>query len=107
MCFPVAFCCRLMCSPFRRCWQGCCRSVLFWRIFPWVFAYALGIFCHLQTLFVTMGIFAEYEDPNAMALVWLEAIALSLAIGWLLQDPIIIVVRNNLSITKKIIRNKK
>jgi hypothetical protein len=72
-----------------------------------VLAYSLAAFCHLQTLFVTMRVFAEFEDPIAMGVVWLQAIGISLAIGWLLQDPVIIFVRNNLSCTKAIIRSKK
>lgn len=54
-----------------------------------------------------MRVFAEFEDPIAMGVVWLQAIGISLAIGWLLQDPVIIFVRNNLSCTKAIIRSKK
>ena len=54
-----------------------------------------------------MRIFSEFENPAEMGAVWLQAIGVSLFIGWFIQDPIIIVVRNNLSFTKKIIRSKK
>ena len=94
-------------GPLRRCWSAMCKSVLFWRIFPWALCIFLGVFCHLQTLFVTMRIFAEFEDPNAMGLLWIQAILTSMAIGWFFQDPIIIVVRNNMNCTKTIIRSKK
>ena len=94
-------------GPMRRCWSGMCKSVLFWRTFPWVFTFTLSAFCHVQTLFVTMRIFAEFEDPNAMGRVWLQTIGVSLIVGWTLQDPLIIIVRNNLTCTKTIIRSKK
>ena len=94
-------------GPMRRCWSGMCKSVLFWRTFPWVFTFTLSAFCHVQTLFVTMRIFAEFEDPNAMGRVWLQTIGVSLIVVWTLQDPLIIIVRNNLTCTKTIIRSKK
>jgi len=98
---------KVRCASACRCYRAFCQSVCFWRTFPWVLAYSLAAFCHLQTLFVTMRVFAEFEDPIAMGVVWLQAIGISLAIGWLLQDPVIIFVRNNLSCTKAIIRSKK
>lgn len=94
-------------GPVVKCYLDTCRSVLFWRIFPWAFSYLIAFLCHAQTLFVTMRIFAEFEDPNAVGLVWLQAIGISLVIGWFLQDPIIILVRNNMNCTKTIIRSKK
>ena len=94
-------------GPLRRCWGAICGSVLFWRLFPWTFCFALSGFCHLQTLFVTMRIFAEFEDPVAIGLTWVQSLGISMGIGWFLQDPVIIIVRNNLSFTKTIIRSKK
>mgnify|MGYP006095892241 CR=1 FL=1 len=94
-------------GPVFRCWSAMCKSQLFWRIFPWAFSFSIAIFCHLQTLFVTMRIFAEFEDPNAIGLVWLQSLGTSLVIGWCFQDPIIIVIRNNMNCTKTIIRSKK
>ena len=94
-------------GPLRRCCSELCGSVLFWRTFPWAMAYTLATFCHVQTLFVTMRIFAEFEDPIAMGWVWIQAIGVSMGVGWFVQDPIIIMVRNNLNCTKAIIRSKK
>ena len=94
-------------GPVRRGCSKLCGSVRFWRIFPWALAYSLAAFCHIQTLFVTMRIFAEFEDPVAMGMVWIQAIGMSMVVGWFVQDPIIILVRNNLSCTKAIIRSKK
>lgn len=37
----------------------------------------------------------------------MQAIFLSFAIGWLIQDPTIIIIRNSLKSTKSIIRTKK
>ena len=84
-----------------------CRSVLFWRIFPWCFVAILVTICHLQVLFVATRIFSEYPNPVEIGNVWVQAIFLSFAIGWFIQDPIVIGVRNNLKSTKKIIRSRK
>ena len=54
-----------------------------------------------------MRIFAQYPNAVEVGFTWLQAIGISLATGWLLQDPVIILVRNNLSCTKTIIRSKK
>jgi hypothetical protein len=89
------------------CWKQMCASVLFWRLFPWMFAYSIAAVCHLQTLFVATRIFAEFEDPVAVATVWLQSIVVSLFIGWLVADPTVIITRNNLKFTKTIIRSKK
>ena len=90
-----------------RCWSAMCRSVLFWRIFPWCFVAILVTICHLQVLFVATRIFSEYPNPVEIGNVWVQAIFLSFAIGWFIQDPIVIGVRNNLKSTKKIIRSRK
>ena len=94
-------------APIRSYYQIICNSFLFWRFFPWVLTYSLISFCHLQVLFVTLRIFSEFEDPTAIGVAWLEALGTSLVIGWFIQDPIVIIVRNNMKFTKKIIRSKK
>ena len=94
-------------GPIRTCYSGMCKSVFFWRSFPWAFTLVLVVICHFQTLFVTMRIFAQYPNAIEVGFTWLQAIGISLATGWFVQDPVIIIVRNNLSCTKTIIRSKK
>ena len=89
------------------CARGRCASVTFWTYFPWVVSHTIAFLCHAQTLFVATSIFAQFEDPIAVGLTWLQAIGISLVVGWFVQDPLVIVVRNNLSCTKAIIRSKK
>jgi hypothetical protein len=88
-------------------YSAMCRSVLFWRIFPWTFTAVIVTVCHVQTLFVATRIFAMAEDPVAVGQVWVTSILIAFTIGWLVQDPIVILVRNHLSCTKTIIRSKK
>ena len=54
-----------------------------------------------------MRIFSEFEDPIEAGVTWIWALSLSLLTGWLVQDPLVIIIRNNLSCTKTIIRSKK
>ena len=98
---------KTMPGPVKRCYSALCKSVIFWRAFPWTFCLLLIVVCHFQTLFVTMRIFAQFPNANDIGLTWLQAILISLATGWFLQDPLVIITRNNMSCTKKIIRNKK
>ena len=83
-----------------------CKSVLFWRVFPWSFTFSLIVMCHLNMFFVTMRVFAEFENAVFVGLTWLQSVFISLAIGWFLQDPVVVIVRNNIKCTKKRIRSK-
>ena len=94
-------------GPVRRCYSAVCNSFIFWQFFPWMLTYTVVTFAHLQVLFVTMRIFSEFEDPMRVGTVWIQALGISLLTGWLVQDPVVIIIRNNLKMTKTIIRSKK
>ena len=98
---------RLARAALCRACSAMCRSVVFWRIFPWTCALALIVLCHIQVLFVATRIFSEYPNPAEIGAVWVQAIFLSFAIGWFIQDPIVITIRNNLNVTRTIIRSHK
>ena len=38
---------------------------------------------------------------------WIQSVCLSLAWAWAVQDPLVILVRNNLKCTKNIVRSKR
>ena len=38
---------------------------------------------------------------------WFQSLAISFAIGWLVFDPIVIIVRSNIKFTKKIMKTRR
>jgi len=69
---------------------------VFWMIFPWCVAAGALVATQLYTL----TILSEYLDPQQLTLEWLYAAAWSVVQGWLV-DPLIILMRNNLTIFAK------
>ena len=47
------------------------------------------------------------DRSNTLVIAWFETLALSFGISWFVQDIIVIVVRNNLKMTKTSIRDVK
>merc|ERR1712217_803236 len=60
--------------------------------------------CNLFTLNIALQKYANSAD---LLLGWIHSFALSLAIGWLILDPTVIIVRNNVNFTKKILKTWK
>jgi len=88
----------------RSCYDSMCASVLFWRIWPWAVSYG-GLACVMVlTLIYQMKFFAFNNDLFRM---WLEGVATSLGLSWFVSLPTIIIFRNNVKFTKKIMKTKR
>lgn len=130
----------------RGCWKNMCASILFWRIFPWVFsifcsrlpgyepydtsprcpaqhvhhdsAHCLNVasisdgsdpcaavlVCNFFVLYYLLDMFANYPDAIGK---WAGTLGLAFAQSWLVQDVLVILIRNNLNCTKTIVRSWK
>lgn len=96
---------------------GCCgglgwwlriwrHSKPFWRVFPWCVSVPMVVLCAGGTFYVAQGLFMD-DPSNTMVLAWVETVSYSLGIGWLVQDVLVIIIRNNLKISKTRIRSAK
>ena len=81
-----------------------CDSVLFWRIYPWVFALAIYFFANFFTLVFCVKYIA-FDDAMFTTFLWTYGAAL--AAGFLLFDVITIIVRNNVGWMRKILATKR
>jgi hypothetical protein len=107
-------CCCCCCPPgVVRCWRwwggiwsgkGGDASVRFWGVFPWVISVSMLMLFSFFSLYTAMSVF---RDDTIYVVMWCEALGFSLMQGWLVQDVIVIVVRNNLACTKKRIRSHR
>jgi len=90
-----------------------CKSKGFWNILPWVVALTLLFSSSFYTVWVLLVIFDtselpdSIETPSELMWQWLYSVVTSLAQGWFVFDPTVIVVRNNLSCTKTRIRTAR
>ena len=109
-CYCCSVClrrCRCWCwmPPCLRWWlQVWASSVLFWRIFPWALTVSALACCSLYTVYSAQSIF---KDDTVYIWAYFEALAISLAQGWFVQDVFVIAVRNNIKFTKKRIRTHR
>jgi len=87
-----------------RAWHWLCNDFWFWRIFPWMFVLCAFTMCNLFILFFSL---AKYAHDRELFVGWLESFGISLSLGWLLFDPAVIIARNNLAFTKKILKTRK
>ena len=80
------------------------NGVRFWSVFPWLVTIPTLFGCSLLTLWVAQSVF---EADAVYVLAFCEAIGISLAQSWLLQDVLVIAVRNNINCTKGRIRSHR
>ena len=62
------------------------------------------LICNFFTLYYLLDMFANYPDAIGK---WAGTLGLAFAQSWLVQDVIVILVRNNLACTKTIVRSWK
>ena len=79
-------------------------SVAFWRVFPWVVACTVIFICNFFTLYWLLDIFAN--DP-ANIVNWMHTLLIAFLQGWLVQDMLVIIIRNNIKFTKVMVRTLK
>ena len=79
-------------------------SVAFWRVFPWVVACTVISICNFFTLYWLLDIFAN--DP-ANIVNWMHTLLIAFLQGWLVQDMLVIIIRNNIKFTKVMVRTLK
>jgi len=65
----------------------------FWTAFPWIAAATSLIVSQLYTI----GILETYLEPLLVTDEWLLASSLSVLQGWLLMEPLIVLMRNNIA----------
>jgi len=83
---------RYRCRTWRRTWRS---SVPFWHMFPWLVSIGLLLGCNVVTFCIGQSHFAG-DGGAVLVEAWGEALAFSLLWGLVLQDVIVIVLRNNL-----------
>jgi len=76
----------------------------FWIYAPFPVAFAIAVVTNFFTLWFANKIFDEAPE---LIEEWFGAFMYAMGQAWCVQDPIIIIVRNNLSATKTIIRSNK
>jgi anti-sigma-K factor RskA len=97
-------------DPRKRC-AAVWRSVRFWRVFPWLVALAIIAVADVYTLMFGAAVFDEC--PEAIATIsmpprgWAWTVLLSLLQSWLVFDPLVILIRNNLRCTRTRVRTHK
>ena len=80
------------------------NSFWFWGIFPWTVTVASFAVCNVLVLLYALK---YYAHDTELLFGWLQSLAIAFAIGWLVFDPFIILVRNNLSCTKHVIKTRQ
>lgn len=90
--------------PLTRWYFRTCDSVVFWRIYPWVFAGIILFFANFFTLIFSVKYIA-FDD--AMMLSFLTTYAMALTLQFCCLDVMLIVVRNNVSWMRKRLATKR
>lgn len=90
-----------------RCWFAMWDSPVFWRVLPWTISLPLLGWLAFDTLLTCLVLTDLSPDPVATNARFFQGVLFALLIGWCVQDPIVILVRNNLACTKGIVRSKR
>jgi len=88
----------------RRHYRAMCRSLLFWRVFPWVVSQTMILLMIFFTLIYMYRYFGYNQEATSQ---WLQTVAISLAISWVIALPLVIIVRNNMTFTSRILKSKR
>ena len=71
-------------------WQS---DPTFWRVFPWVFSVTFLLCASFMALYIAQSYF---QDDDVFVVAWIETMVIGLLQAWLLQDVLVIVLRNNI-----------
>eukprot|EP00966_Prymnesium_polylepis_P191857 4445849-Prymnesium_polylepis.1 len=89
---------------FCRWYQRQCTSELFWRIYPWI-ASISGL-C-VMWFFTFIYMLKYFAQDNDLMVLYLETVCISIGLGWFITTPMVIITRNNMKFTKKIMKSRK
>jgi len=88
----------------RSAYRRLCSSVLFWWIWPWVASQGLLALMTFLAFIYMMKFFAFNNDLMRM---WMQTVFTSVGLTWFVTLPAVIIVRNNLKFTKKVMKSKE
>lgn len=88
----------------RRCWRSLWSSRRWWVYYPWVVSISGLIITWLFTFIYMMKYFAQ---DNQLMQMFLRTVFTSIGLAMFVTLPMIIIVRNNVKATKKIMKTKR